>query len=84
MEKMNDLHVESYGAQEVETKKRSMVKRAAIVGGAISLTLSLFSLGGCPIIAGGAGSWFHSCLEDDECTDDECKYEKEEEHIKDE
>ena len=79
---MKDLHVESYDANEVETKKQSLVKRAAAAGGAVVLSLSLFNLTGCPprppIDVGGAGAWFHSCPVDDcecaecECTDDEC------------
>ena len=78
MKDMNDLHVESYDANEVETKKQSLVKRATTAGGAIVLSLSLFNLTGCayvepPIVVGGAGAWFHSCPEDEcECTDCEC------------
>ena len=75
---MNDLQIENYDAKEVEVKKQSLIKRAA-AGGAIVLSLSLFNLTGCiPIVAGGAGSWYHSCTEgecectDCECTDDEC------------
>ena len=79
---MNDLQIENYDAKEVETKKQSLVKRAAAAGGAIVLSLSLFNLTGCspppPIIAGGAGAWFHSCPEDEcecaecMCTDADC------------
>ena len=76
---MNDLRIESYDEKEVEVKKQSLVKGAAAAGGAIVLSLSLFNLTGCiPIVAGGAGSWFHSCTVDEcectecECTDDEC------------
>ena len=79
MKDMIDLHVERYDAKEVETKKQSLVKRAATASGAIVLSLSLFNLTGCiPIVAGGAGAWFHSCNVDEcectdcECTDDEC------------
>jgi hypothetical protein len=83
MKDMNDLHVESYDAKEVETKKQSLVKRAAAAGGAIVLSLSLFNFIDCfPIVMGGAGAWFHSCPVDEckciececiecECTDDE-------------
>ena len=78
---MNDLHVESYDAKEVEAKKQSLVKRAGVAGGAIALSLSLFNLTGCtpPIVSGGAGAWFCSCTVDEckctnrECTNDECK-----------
>ncbi|MDR2966162.1 MAG: hypothetical protein LBU88_10365 [Treponema sp.] len=76
---MNDLHVESYDAKEVEDKKQSLIKLATVAGGAIVLSLSLFNLTGCPpIVAGGAGAWYHSCTEDEcectecECTDDDC------------
>jgi len=41
---MNDLRVESYDAEEVETKKRSILKRMSVAGGAVVLTLGLFSL----------------------------------------
>ncbi|MCL2412022.1 MAG: hypothetical protein FWC97_10315 [Treponema sp.] len=82
MKDMNDLQVENYDAKEVGTKKQSLVKRAATAGGAIVL---LFNLTGCPfpIVAGGAGAWFHSCAVDEcecdecECTDDECAEEAE-------
>ena len=74
---MNDLRAESYDANEVESKKRSIAKRAAVAGGTIALTLGLFSLAGCdrpesepPIINGGAGAWFYSYPED-ESTEDE-------------
>ena len=77
---MNDLRVESYDAKEVETKKQSLVKSAVAAGSAIILS---FSLTGCPpIVAGGAGAWFHSCMVDEcectecECTNDECKKDK--------
>jgi len=71
---MNDLHIESYDAKEVETKKQSLVKSAAAAGGAIVLSLSLFNLTGCiPIVAGGAGSWYHSCCTADECECTECE-----------
>ena len=78
---MNDLHIESYDANEVENKKQSLVKRAGAAGGAIVMSLSLFNFTACPIVSGGAGSWYHSCTEDEckctegecECTDDECK-----------
>ncbi|MCL2805997.1 MAG: hypothetical protein FWD26_08675 [Treponema sp.] len=80
---MKDLQIENYDAKEVETKKQSLVKRAAAAGGAVVLSLSLFNLSGCiPIVAGGAGSWYHSCsvdeceCEDCECTDDECAGDK--------
>ena len=79
---MDDLNVAHYDEKEVETKKQSLIKRAAVAGGAVVLSLSLFNLNGCsfdpPIIAGGAGAWFHSCPEDEcectecECTNDEC------------
>ena len=79
---MDDLRVESYDANDVGAKKRSLSRRVAVVGGAVALTLSLFSLTGCPapkpdppIVAGGAGAWFHSYAEDehteDEYTEDE-------------
>jgi len=74
MKDMNDLYVESYDAKEVETKKQSLVKSAATAGGAIALSLSLFNLTGCiPIVAGGAGSWYHSCCAADECKCTECE-----------
>jgi len=67
---MKDMQVESYDVKEVETKKQSLVNRAATAGGAIVL---LFNLTGCiPIAAGGAGSWYHSCTEECECTECEC------------
>ena len=77
---MKDLQVENYDVNEVETKKQSLVKRAAAAGGTIVLSLGLLNVSGCPppIVAGGAGAWFHSCPVDDcecaecECTDDEC------------
>ena len=75
MKDMNDLHVTHYDEKEVETKKLSLIKRAAAAGGAVVLSLSLFSLTGCPppIVSGGAGAWFHSCTEDKcECTECEC------------
>jgi hypothetical protein len=70
---MNELRVEKYDAKEVAAKKSSIIKRVA--GSAIVVTLSLFSLTGCPdpdppIVAGGAGAWFHS-YPDDEYTEDE-------------
>ena len=71
---LNDLRVENYGAQEVEIKKQSIAKRAAAAGGAIVLTLGLFNFASCdPLVQGGAGAWYHSCAEDDECTEDKCK-----------
>ena len=81
MKDMKDLQVENYDAKEVETKKMSLVKSAAAAGGAVVLSLSLFNLTGCPppIVAGGAGSWFHSCSVDEcecadcKCTTDECR-----------
>jgi hypothetical protein len=77
---MNDLHIESYDAKELEAKKHLLAKRAAAAGGAIALSLSLFALTACPpIIAGGAGAWFHSCTVDEcecidecECPDNDC------------
>ena len=44
---MDDLRVENYGAEEVSAKKRSISKRVAVAGGAVVLTLALFSLTGC-------------------------------------
>jgi len=77
---MNDLLVENYDAKEVETKKQSLVKRAAAAGGAIVLS---FSLTGCPpLVLGGAGAWYHSCTVNEcectecECTNDECAKDK--------
>jgi len=72
---MDDLRVENYDAKEVESKKRSILKRVAMVmavtGGAavIGLVLGLFGLilvagmmfGGGSV--GGSGSWFFSTLE---------------------
>ena len=83
MKDKNGLQVENYDVKEVEIKKQSLRKRAAAASGAIVLSLGLFNLTGChlfdpPIIAGGAGAWYHSCTEgecectDCECTDDEC------------
>ena len=64
---MNDLRVENYGEKDVETKKQSIKKRAAAAGGAIVLTLGLFSLMGCDpeheperTPPGGNGAWFCS------------------------
>ena len=80
---MDDLRVENYDENEVGAKKRSISKRVAVAGGAVALTLGLFSLTGCPappMVAGGAGAWFHSYAEDeyteneyaeDEYTEDE-------------
>ena len=45
---MNDLRVEIYNPEEVANKKRLISKRAA--GGAIVLTLGLFSLTGCDYV----------------------------------
>ena len=71
---MNDLRVENYDANEVGSKKLSIIKRAAAAGGAIVLTLGLFNFASCcPLVQGGAGAWYHSCAEDDECTEDKCK-----------
>jgi len=73
---MKDLNIERYDEKEVETKKQLLIKRAEAAGGAIVLSLSLFSLAGC--VLGGAGAWYHSCTVDEcectecECTDDEC------------
>jgi len=44
---MDDLRVETYGANEVAAKKQSISRRVALVGGAVVLTLGLFSLTGC-------------------------------------
>ena len=44
---MNDLRVESYGANEVAVKKQSISKRVAVASGAVVLTLGLFGLVGC-------------------------------------
>ena len=81
MENMKDLLVESYDANKVETHKQSIAKRAAAAGGAVAVTLGLFSFASClPIVAGGAGAWFHSCTECEctecECTEDECTKDK--------
>ena len=95
MKDIHDIHIEHYDAKEVETKKESLVKRAASAGGAVVVSLSLFGSASCfgescsPIVAGGAGSWYHSspspvdececedCECDDcECTDDECAKDK--------
>ena len=66
---MDDLQVESYDEKEVATKKRSIKKRV-MLGGALMLTLGLFGLSGCSgcdigLVAGGAGSWYNSFLEDE-------------------
>ena len=67
----------SYDEKEVETKKQSIIKRTAAAGGAIVLALGLFNFASCdPLVMGGAGSWYHSCTEDEECTEDKCKYEE--------
>ena len=44
---MEDLRVEKYGEKEVVTKKHSISKRVAAVGGVVILTLGLFGLVGC-------------------------------------
>jgi len=44
---MNDLHVESYDAEEVAAKKQAISKRVAIAGSATAVTLGLFLLSGC-------------------------------------
>ena len=44
---MDDLRVENYDAKEVAAKKRSILKRVVVAGGAIVLTLGLFSLASC-------------------------------------
>jgi len=81
---MNDLRVESYGEKEVAVKKQSILKRVAAVGGAVVLTLGLFGLAGCvddeerhdpPIVAGGAGAWFHSYPEYEQTDSEYTEYE---------
>jgi len=74
-ERMDDLRVENYDAAEITTKKREVLGRMAVVGGAIVLTLGLFGLNSCidrdrteergrPVdVMGGSGSWFVSVLE---------------------
>jgi hypothetical protein len=70
---MNDMNVESYDIKEAETKKKSLVKRAATASSAIVLSLSLFNCTGCPpLVMGGAGAWFHSCVDECECIECEC------------
>ena len=44
---MDDLRVENYDEKEVVTKKRSILKRAAVVGGVIVTVLGLFGLVSC-------------------------------------
>lgn len=44
---MDDLRVESYDAEKVVAQKQSILKRATMAGGAVVLTLGLFSLSGC-------------------------------------
>jgi len=41
---MDDLRVESYDAKDVAAKKRSVLRRAAVAGGAATLLLGLFGL----------------------------------------
>jgi len=65
---MNDLHVESYDAKEVEIKKQSLAKRLAVAGSVIVISVGLFNS------CGGAGAWFNSCTVDEcECTNVECE-----------
>ena len=74
---MDDLRVENYDAKEVEAKKQSISRRVAVASSAVAFTLGLFSLVGCeppqdpPIVAGGAGAWFHSYCEYDEYAEED-------------
>ena len=78
---MDDLRVENYDAKEVDAKKQSISRRVAVASSAVAFTLGLFSLVGCeppsphvqdpPIVAGGAGSWFHSYWEYDEYAEED-------------
>ena len=64
---MNDLHVAHYDEKEVEAKKQSLIKRLAVAGSVIVISMGLFNS------CGGAGAWFISCaVEECECTECEC------------
>ena len=44
---MEDLRVENYNLNDVEDKKKLIKKRVVLAGGAVLVTLGLFSLTGC-------------------------------------
>jgi len=44
---MDDLRVENYDSKDVEEKKQLIKKRMVLAGGALVVTLGLFSLTGC-------------------------------------
>jgi len=70
---MDDLRVESYDEKKVVTKKRLILKRIALAGGAIVVLLGLFGIWHNRIESergplhhyatpGGSGSWLVSVL----------------------
>jgi len=72
MKDKNDLQVEKYDEEKAEITKKFIIKRLAMTGAIIAVSLNLFFVNGCPgeteesqeeeppIIAGGAGAWYYS------------------------